>query len=130
MYSTPPWGIIEQPEFLNQVVFGRTSLSPQDLLSFLKDIELRLGRTPSVRYGPRSIDLDILLYDDLVLDSPGLTIPHPRLNERAFVLVPLANLAPRLKHPVSHMEVQHLLANVDSHAIRPYTQAGLDNCSD
>ena len=99
VYETPPWGFLDQPAFLNQVLQAETGLPPLDLLAFLKDLETELGRQPNFRYGPRLIDMDILLYDDLVLSLPGLEIPHPRLAERAFVLVPLADLAPDLCYP-------------------------------
>lgn len=98
--ETEPWGYSDQPDFLNQVVRCETDLSPQALLHELKAIETRIGRTPTFRYGPRRIDLDLLYYDDLVLDQPGLTIPHPDLHERDFVLRPLAEIAPDWVHPV------------------------------
>ncbi len=99
IYETEPWGFLDQPAFLNQVLQAETDLPPLDLLAYLKDLEMQLGRQPNFRYGPRLIDIDILLYDDLVLSLPGLEIPHPRLAERAFVLVPLADLAPDLRYP-------------------------------
>ncbi len=120
IYITPPWGILDQPEFLNQAIRVETRLGPQELLQHLKAIEGRLGRKPTRRNGPRLIDLDILLYDDLVLNTPTLTLPHPGLSERAFVLVPLADLAPELLHPVSHLPVRQLLEAVDRTHIQPY----------
>jgi 2-amino-4-hydroxy-6-hydroxymethyldihydropteridine diphosphokinase len=120
IYETTPWGYTDQPDFLNQVVLAETNLSPQGLLARLKLIEANLGRRPNFRYGPRLIDLDILFYDDLVLQTPELTIPHPRLAERAFVLVPLADLAPDLRHPVLGQTVRHLLKGVDSRGVHPY----------
>jgi 2-amino-4-hydroxy-6-hydroxymethyldihydropteridine diphosphokinase len=122
VYETPPWGYEQQPEFLNQVVKGYTELPPLDLLTFLKDIERRMGRQKTIRYGPRLIDLDILLYDDLVMDNPQLVIPHPRLAERAFVLVPLADLAPDLRHPVLGQTIKALKEQVDISGIRLYKQ--------
>jgi 2-amino-4-hydroxy-6-hydroxymethyldihydropteridine diphosphokinase len=120
IYETPPWGITDQPAFLNMVVRAETFLSPLELLKHLKDIEIRLGRVPAARYGPRLIDLDILFYSDLIIDSPPLVIPHPRLHERAFVLVPLAELAPEMRHPVLGRTVRELLANIDTAGIKLY----------
>ncbi len=114
IYETPPWGYTDQPPFLNQVIFAATWLSPDELLAYLKQLETSIGRQPTFRYGPRLIDLDILLYDDLILESPDLTIPHPRLSERAFVLVPLADLAPDLRHPITGRSVLEMLDNVDA----------------
>jgi 2-amino-4-hydroxy-6-hydroxymethyldihydropteridine diphosphokinase len=99
IYETEPWGFLDQPAFLNQALQAETDLPPMDLLAYLKDLEVELGRMPNFRYGPRLIDIDILLYDELVLSLPGLEIPHPRLAERAFVLVPLVDLAPDLRYP-------------------------------
>ena len=120
IYQTPPWGIADQPDFLNQVVEAETDLSPAKLILYLKDIESKLGRKPTVRYGPRLIDLDILFFDDLVLNQPDLAIPHPRMHERAFVLVPLAELAPSLWHPVSGLRISELLNNVDIEGVDIY----------
>lgn len=113
VYETPPWGYADQPAFLNQVVMAETYLEPDDLLGHLKRLETVLGREPSFQNGPRLIDLDILLYDDLIMDSPPLVIPHPRLHQRAFVLVPLNEIAPDLVHPVFGKPVSELLLDVD-----------------
>jgi len=117
IYETPPWGVLDQPAFLNQVVRGSTSLPPGKLLVFLKRIEREMGRKPTFRYGPRVIDLDILLYDDLQLERPRLTVPHPRLVERAFVLVPLAEIAPHLVIPGTARTVAQWLENTDQTGI-------------
>ncbi len=109
VYETEPWGIREQPRFLNMAVAGETSLAPEELLRELKRIEREMGRTEGVRYGPRVIDIDILLYGDLQLDRGGLKIPHPRLAERRFVLAPLAEIAPALIPPGMNLTVQELL---------------------
>lgn len=120
IYETPPWGYADQPAFLNMAVKAETSLGPESLLKRLKQLEVRLGREASFRYGPRRIDLDILFYDDLVLESETLTIPHPRLHERAFVLVPLMDLAPNLIHPVLKKSVAELLAGQSAEGIVVY----------
>ncbi len=120
IYETPPWGFTDQPPFLNMVVRAETELEPQDLLDYLKNLEKDLGRTPTFTNGPRQIDIDILFYDMLVLDTPGLVIPHPRLQERAFVVVPLADLAPDFIHPVTYDFVWEMLFNVDVTGIKPY----------
>ena len=120
IYETPPWGVREQPPFLNQVLLTESNLPPRALLRFLKEREKILGRVPSFRYGPRLIDIDILFYDDLLLESPTLTLPHPRIPERAFVLVPLVELAPNLRHPALGKTMQELLAPLDTRGIHPF----------
>lgn len=119
VYETPPWGILDQAPFYNQVIHGKTELSPLDLISFLKRLEKDLGRQPGIRFGPRLIDLDLLFYDDLALETPNLTIPHPRMEGRGFVLIPLADLAPELTHPVLKRTVRDLLAECDRTGIIP-----------
>lgn len=94
-YRTPPWGFKYQPHFVNLAISVETTLSPHELLARAHDIELRLGRdrTHEKRNGPRTADIDIIAYDDVTLNEPNLTLPHPRMFERAFVLVPLAEIA-------------------------------------
>lgn len=103
IYETEPWGITEQPKFLNCAVAIETSLEPAQLLESVKNIERDMGRVATIRYGPRLIDIDILLYGDSVIDSetPDLKIPHVRMVERAFVLVPLAEVAGEVWHPTA-----------------------------
>ena len=120
VYETAPWGVTSQPDFLNMVLQGETRLAPTALLTCLKRIETDLGRLPSVRYGPRLIDMDILFYDDLVLNIPELVLPHPRLHERAFVLVPLADLAAGLVHPVLRKTIRGLLEGIDTTGVKRY----------
>jgi 2-amino-4-hydroxy-6-hydroxymethyldihydropteridine diphosphokinase len=117
VYETPPWGYVDQPAFLNMVVKAETELEPEPLLEYLKQIEVELGREQNFRWGPRLIDLDILFYDDLVLDSPPLVVPHPRLQERAFVLVPLAEVAPEMLHPNLKRRISDLLSDVEVQGI-------------
>ena len=120
VYETPPWGFKEQPAFLNQVVMAETYLEPEALLGHLKRLETVLGREPSFPNGPRLIDIDILFYDNIMVDSPPLEIPHPRLHQRAFVLVPLNDIAPDFVHPVLGKPVSELLLDVDRMNIVEY----------
>jgi len=118
IYETEPWGVIDQPDFLNQALLVETELAPEALLTLVKDIEAGLGRDFSgERYGPRPIDIDILAYDKLTLDAPSLTIPHQRLPERAFVLIPLNDIAPDWVHPGLNLTVAQMLAQVDGSGV-------------
>ncbi|MEA2930074.1 MAG: 2-amino-4-hydroxy-6-hydroxymethyldihydropteridine diphosphokinase [Hyphomicrobiales bacterium] len=113
-YATPPWGVTDQPPFVNLAIAVETTLAPRALLARALDVERALGRDRSnaKRWGPRPIDIDLLVYDDLEVDEPGLTLPHPRLFERAFVLVPLAEIAPdRL---IAGRRVKDALAAIDT----------------
>jgi len=117
IYETEPWGLKDQPKFLNQVIFVESTLGPNELLLNLKKIEQQMGRKKSVRFGPRLIDVDILFYDDYMMNTPELTSPHPHLTERAFVLVPLAEIAPKLVHSQNHKTIKALLQEVDSSSV-------------
>jgi 2-amino-4-hydroxy-6-hydroxymethyldihydropteridine diphosphokinase len=108
LYQTEPVGYKEQPDFLNAVCCGTTGLKPLQLLDFVKKIETDMGRVPGFRNAPRLIDIDILLYDNKIIDRPSLTVPHPRLAERAFVLVPFAEINPEVRHPVSGKTVREM----------------------
>ena len=113
VYETVPWGYADQPDFLNCVLEIRTTLSPLQLLQLAKDVERELGREWSPRYGPRVIDLDILFWGSAIINEADLQIPHPRLHQRAFVLMPLAELAPRLVHPELCLTVSQLNDGID-----------------
>ena len=118
VYETPPLGPEGQPPYLNAVIALRTSLSPIELLDRLQAIENRLGRDrgpDSVRWGPRTIDLDVLFYGDRCIDEPRLVVPHPSAHERAFVMVPLASIAPGLVHPRLGLRVSEILAALPDH---------------
>ncbi len=116
IYLTEPVGFQEQDEFLNGVLQIQTGLSHQDLLKTLKAIEKQLGRVKIIQDGPRIMDLDILYYNDLCFQSPTLTIPHPRLHLRNFVLTPLCEIAPEFMHPILKKTSQALLANLKNPA--------------
>lgn len=118
VYDTAPMLITDQPRFHNLAIAATTRLSPQELLRALKATERALGRTAGVRYGPRVIDIDLLFYDQLVLQTDELTIPHPRLAERAFVLTPLAEIAPTLTHPTLGETVAKMLRRVAGSDVR------------
>jgi 2-amino-4-hydroxy-6-hydroxymethyldihydropteridine diphosphokinase len=113
-YETAPVGLVEQPDFLNAVVALRTQLPPQELMTALLHIEQQHGRDRSVSVpkGPRTLDLDLLSYGDLVMETPSLTVPHPALAERRFVLIPLAEIAPQWRHPVCGKTAAELLAGL------------------
>jgi 2-amino-4-hydroxy-6-hydroxymethyldihydropteridine diphosphokinase len=120
VYETRPWGFADQPMFLNQVVRTETYVKPEPLLKHLKRLEVALGRKPTFDNGPRLIDIDILFYDDLVLYAPSLTIPHPFVHERGFVLVPMLDIAPNLEHPVKKKTIRELALFADVSGVRKF----------
>jgi 2-amino-4-hydroxy-6-hydroxymethyldihydropteridine diphosphokinase len=130
LYETEPVDFLAQPWFLNCVVEAETSLPPPQLLDALQGIERAMGSKKLVRNGPRIIDLDILLYDASVVSAPGMEIPHPRMAGRRFVLVPLAELAPELPHPVLAATIAELLAAThDKSTVRIWHPDQGDNSS-
>ena len=115
LYETEPWGTGDQPLFLNMAVQIETDHSPAELLKLLKGIETEMGREKTYKWGPRVIDLDILLFDDIILEQDDLCIPHPLMHKRDFVLRPLADLAPAMKHPALHLSIGELLQQLERH---------------
>ena len=116
-FRTPPWGVEDQPAYINRCVFLETDLAPRALLDRALAVERTLGRDRSRerRWGPRPIDIDLISYDDIVVDEPGLTLPHPHWSQRAFVLVPLAEIAP--ERVIGGIAVRDALAGVDASGI-------------
>jgi 2-amino-4-hydroxy-6-hydroxymethyldihydropteridine diphosphokinase len=116
-YATPPWGVVDQPPFVNRCIAVDTLLTPRALLDRALTVERTLGRdrTREQRWGPRAIDIDLLAYDDVAIEEPGLTLPHPRLFERAFVLVPLAEIVP--DRVIAGVRVRDAVARVDTGGI-------------
>jgi 2-amino-4-hydroxy-6-hydroxymethyldihydropteridine diphosphokinase len=112
LWRSEPWGFADQPEFVNAVVVLHTSLGARELLAVLQREERRAGRRPGPRNGPRALDLDLLTHGDDVVDEPGLTLPHPGIARRRFVLEPLREAAPRWRHPVLGRNAEELLAEL------------------
>ncbi len=110
VYESDPEGRTDQGKFLNAAVELETTLPPPDMLAALKEVEHRVGRTPTERWGPREIDIDILMYDGLVYEDSALIVPHPDLPQRRFVLIPMSEIAPDLVHPVNGMTMEELSA--------------------
>lgn len=123
IWETEPRDMLDQPWFLNQVIEVETDLFPRQLFQHIQRIEHEMGRVRRTPKGPRLIDLDILLYGNAVVKSPDLEIPHPRMTERRFVLAPLAELVPDLRHPVSKKTVRELLHEVAAQAAKKHDQA-------
>ena len=128
LYETRPWGFEAQPRFLNAACRIWTPLDPFQLMAITREVESTLGRERSFANGPRVLDIDILLYGQAVIEAPGLSIPHPRMAEREFVLAPLAEIAPGLRHPVLKERIRSLLRRLPAHgsAVRKVAPPPLD----
>jgi 2-amino-4-hydroxy-6-hydroxymethyldihydropteridine diphosphokinase len=124
IYETEPVDYLEQAWFLNQVVEAETGLFPLQLLTRIGRVERGLGRTRTLHKGPRTIDIDILFYGSAVVDTARLEVPHPRIAARRFVLAPLAELAPDLRHPVTHRSVRQMLESAPPAVVRLFRSAG------
>ena len=124
IYETEPVDYLDQAWFLNEVVEAETALFPMQLLTRTARVERELGRTRTVAKGPRTIDIDILLYGEAVIRTSRLQVPHPRIAQRRFVLVPLAELAPDLRHPVAHLSVRQMLEKAPAAIVRLRNKAG------
>ncbi len=122
VYESEPWGLTEQPKFLNIVAEIETALAPLELLNALKDLEQRLGRQPARRWGPRCIDVDVILWGDTIMSTPELAIPHQRFRERAFVLTPLADLAPEAVDPETGSTIAALASRLGTAGLARYAE--------
>ncbi len=121
MYETEPVGIREQPDFLNAVAEIETGLEPPELLRTIRSVERKIGREKSFKWGPRIIDIDILLYGDQCVTEESLEVPHPEMHRRAFVLTPLAEIAPTVRHPKLGLTARQMSADIGSAGVRKYT---------
>lgn len=117
IYVTEPWGDADQPKFLNICVAAGTDLSPREVLDTIKAIEHDMGRVPSRHWGPRLIDIDLLLYGRQTVNEPDLIVPHPHMGERAFVLAPLANIIPTYVHPTTGRTIAAMLEDIDLNSV-------------
>lgn len=122
IYETEPWGIRNQKSFLNKVLSLESSLSPEDLLTFVKEVEIKTGRTESARWQEREIDIDVLFYDNLIISSDKFNLPHREIQNRKFVLIPMCEIAADFKHPVLNKSMKQLLEETkDISEVKIYT---------
>jgi dihydropteroate synthase/2-amino-4-hydroxy-6-hydroxymethyldihydropteridine diphosphokinase len=125
IYETEPWGFLDQARFLNTACAGATDLSPEELLAFVKSIEVEMGRETTFQFGPRTIDIDVLLVGDQIIDQETYQVPHARLTERAFVLEPLAEIAPQVMHPIARRTISELCDQVDDTGVKLFARRPL-----
>lgn len=109
IWETSPWGFTDQPRFLNMCVCAETELAPEEMIKTIKNIEIMLGRSKSIKWGPREIDIDIIAIGEMVIDTPELSVPHPHMHERTFVLIPLKEIAPLFRHPVTGKTLDEMI---------------------
>ena len=109
IWETTPWGFTDQPRFLNMCISTETDLSPEKMIEMVKTIEERLGKTKKIKWGPRNIDIDVIAIGELVLETTELSVPHPHMHERAFVLIPLREIAPQFRHPITGRTVDEMI---------------------
>lgn len=114
LYETEPVGFLEQDDFINSAIEIRTMFSPNELIKFLLNIEIELKRVRTIKWGPRTIDLDVLLYNNDIISSKDIVVPHPRMHERSFVLLPLCDIAPYILHPILNKRMVELLKELDA----------------
>ncbi len=109
IWETSPWGLTDQPRFLNMCVCAETELSPEEMIKTIKNIEIKLGRSNSMKWGPREIDIDIIAIGGLVIETPDLSVPHRHMHERTFVLIPLKEIDPQFRHPVTGKTLDEMI---------------------
>lgn len=109
IWETSPWGFTDQPRFLNMCIYAETKLSPEEMIKTIKNIEIKLGRNDSIKWGPREIDIDIITIGELVIERPNLSVPHRHMHERAFVLVPLKEIFPQFRHPITGKTLDEMI---------------------
>ncbi len=120
VYETEPWGYQEQDSFLNVCLSGTTDLQPEDLLKKIKSLEREIGRDETFKWGPRKIDIDLLFYEDQIIDLEELKVPHQEIEERAFVLIPFMDINPQFVHPILKRNIEELASEIDSDGVKKF----------
>lgn len=109
IWETSPWGFTDQPRFLNMCLCAETELTSEEMIKTIKNLEIKLGRRQSIKWGPREIDIDIIAIGEMVIETPDLSVPHPHMHERTFVLIPLKEIAPQFRHPVTGKTLDEMI---------------------